>query len=426
MRVVIVGAGPIGLVCGIVLARRGHDVVVVDRDPGPDADGSWERRGVMQFRHPHFFRPNVRAVLAVIAPDLWEAVVAAGGVPVRPPGAPDGVAGLQCRRSTFETAIRRVAARQDGLVVRHGHATGPIVERGRVRGVRVDGGVVDAELLIDATGRAGRFGDDMRPPGDGGPCGFAYVSRMYRQRDGVHDLDETTTPIAQVYQGYMAIVFPQDAGTLSALIVRQADDDALALVRRPNCFDAAARIIPLLARWTDPRRFEPISPVMPGGGLTNTYRPQADTIGYLSVGDAVCTTNPAAGRGISLGLQQAAVMLELFERSGLDIAAPFQRWCDDNIKPWFEDHSYWDATLLRRFRGHDIDIEARIPSDVICAAAQIDRSVAPSAAQYLAMSALPQHPRPNARQSSRPPANRMASVICRRTEPQPAQSRNRS
>jgi 2-polyprenyl-6-methoxyphenol hydroxylase-like FAD-dependent oxidoreductase len=40
MRVVVVGAGPTGLFSAMVLARRGHQVVVVDRDPGPEQDGS--------------------------------------------------------------------------------------------------------------------------------------------------------------------------------------------------------------------------------------------------------------------------------------------------------------------------------------------------------------------------------------------------
>jgi len=77
-RVVVVGAGPIGLYSAIMLARAGNSVVVVDRDPGPQ-NGTWQRRGVMQFRHPHFFRHLVRQVLLDTAPDLWDALVAAGG-----------------------------------------------------------------------------------------------------------------------------------------------------------------------------------------------------------------------------------------------------------------------------------------------------------------------------------------------------------
>lgn len=34
--------------------RLGHQVTVIDRDPGP-ADGRWwDRKGVMRFHHPHF------------------------------------------------------------------------------------------------------------------------------------------------------------------------------------------------------------------------------------------------------------------------------------------------------------------------------------------------------------------------------------
>jgi 2-polyprenyl-6-methoxyphenol hydroxylase-like FAD-dependent oxidoreductase len=37
MRAVVVGGGPVGMFCGMALARRGDDVIVVDRDPGPPA-----------------------------------------------------------------------------------------------------------------------------------------------------------------------------------------------------------------------------------------------------------------------------------------------------------------------------------------------------------------------------------------------------
>jgi 2-polyprenyl-6-methoxyphenol hydroxylase-like FAD-dependent oxidoreductase len=47
VRVAIIGSGPTGLFLGAALARRGHGVTAVDRDPGPAADGSWTRRGVM-------------------------------------------------------------------------------------------------------------------------------------------------------------------------------------------------------------------------------------------------------------------------------------------------------------------------------------------------------------------------------------------
>jgi 2-polyprenyl-6-methoxyphenol hydroxylase-like FAD-dependent oxidoreductase len=38
MRAVIVGAGPTGLYTGMALARRGHEVTIIDRDPEPSGD----------------------------------------------------------------------------------------------------------------------------------------------------------------------------------------------------------------------------------------------------------------------------------------------------------------------------------------------------------------------------------------------------
>ena len=80
MRVSIVGAGPTGLTLGATLARRGHQVVAVDRDPGPAGDGSWRRRGVMQFEHPHGFRPQVRDLLLAEWPEAWQAWLHLGAV----------------------------------------------------------------------------------------------------------------------------------------------------------------------------------------------------------------------------------------------------------------------------------------------------------------------------------------------------------
>jgi len=67
----------------------------------------------------------------------------------------------------------------------------------------------------------------------------------------------------------------------------------------------------------------------------------------------------------------------------------FEAWCDEHIKPWYEDHLHWDATLLHRFRGEDIDLDAQIPSDVICAAADVDPAIMPAAGPYMGMMAPP-------------------------------------
>src|SRR5690242_11921804 len=122
MRVAIIGSGPTGLFLGAALARRGHAVVSVDRDPGPAADGPWGRRGVMQFHHAHAFRGQVLSALQAELPEAYEGWLAAGAERIMIPR-PDGVevpVGMRSRRETFERALRAVAAGQPGLELRRG------------------------------------------------------------------------------------------------------------------------------------------------------------------------------------------------------------------------------------------------------------------------------------------------------------------
>ena len=260
----------------------------------------------------------------------------------------------------------------------------------------MDGQTVDADMVIAAVGRASRFAAEARAPAEGATCGFSYAARMYRARPGT-ELSSSGRPMSSLHRGYLAMVFPQDGRTLSALIVRASADKALASLRHNHCFDAAASLIPQLAPWTDPGRFEPITDVMVGGGLTNSYRGQLDKDGRVAIpgvfflGDAVCTTYPAAGRGVSLGLRQAQALLTMLAHSGGDLrnaAEQFDAWCTASIRPWYEDHRDCDAAMLRRFNGEDIDTEAPIPSDVVCAAAAKDPAIWPAAQPYLAMQAL--------------------------------------
>jgi 2-polyprenyl-6-methoxyphenol hydroxylase-like FAD-dependent oxidoreductase len=115
MRVAIIGAGPTGLFLGATLQRRGHAVTVVDRDGGPEPDGSWPRKGVMQFHHAHAFRSPVAAALERELPGAFERWVELGAEPVNAPDT-DVRVGIRSQRPTFERALREVAAAEPGLV----------------------------------------------------------------------------------------------------------------------------------------------------------------------------------------------------------------------------------------------------------------------------------------------------------------------
>ena len=109
MQANVIGAGPTGSVAALLLARSGHRVTIVDRDPGPSG-GDWLRRGIFQFALPHAYRTPAVAHLQLQLPDVWRALLGAGGVPILGPAGPDQAVGLLCRRETFDT----VSGRQSG------------------------------------------------------------------------------------------------------------------------------------------------------------------------------------------------------------------------------------------------------------------------------------------------------------------------
>jgi len=178
MRVAIIGAGPAGMFAGAGLARRGHEVTAVERDPGPAADGTWPRRGVMQFHHAHAFRHQVVQALERELPEGLDQWITAGAEPVamRLPTGKEVPMGVRSRRETFERVLRAAAGRVPGLSIRRGHVEEVTRRRGRADGIRVDGSQLPAHLVIDASGRAGRVTRSLRPrlcPG----CGKRPPSR---------------------------------------------------------------------------------------------------------------------------------------------------------------------------------------------------------------------------------------------------------
>ncbi|GAB1693307.1 FAD-dependent oxidoreductase [Krasilnikovia sp. M28-CT-15] len=402
MHAAIVGAGPTGLFTAIALARRGHQATVVDRDGGPAPDGSWDRRGVMQFHHPHGLRQQIVEALEAELPEVRDALLAAGAeltIVEAGQGHPPLVAGMQCRRLTFERVLRAAAVAEPGVTLVRGHADDVLRGGGRARGVRVDGRDLDADLVLNATGRSGRFADDLRAPGAAADCGLAYVSRQYELLPGA-ERGPVNAPVGLMvrFRGYLAGVFLHDNRTVSVLIARPSTDRALALLRTTAAFDAAVQAIPGLDAWTSPERTRPITPVLPGGHLHNTYRGQLDEAGRVALpglvhlGDAVCTTNPTAGRGMATSLMQAhRIVRSLAEHRGDAEAATrdFDAWCAAEIRPWFLDHLAVDADEMRRWAGEDVDLSRPLGSGHIVAAAQADPRLMRVVGPYLSMRALP-------------------------------------
>jgi len=373
MHVAILGSGPAGMTAALLLTRQGHRITLVDRDPGPVPGQTWNRVGVMQFHLPHGFRSQCRRLLLDRLPEVYAAILDAGATVVVPDGVPDTAAMLSVRRSVFERAFWAVASDAPGVTRMTGHVHRIEVEDGRAVGIVVDSVFVAADLVVDAGGRAGRLSSPFRPLGRRVDCGMAYAARQYRLRP-----DATPGPVnggpgfMALHRGFLVMVFQHDGGTFAVLFVRPSDDKTLALLRHTDAFEAACRAVPGLAEWTDPDRSEPIDAVRAGAGLTNEYTAQPTEVARLvAIGDAFAMTNPQGARGVTLGMESAAVLADVLRDQGPDaVGAGLDAWGSSQLLPWFCDHVDWDAAMLDLWAGRPVDPDGPIGLEVVAAAAR--------------------------------------------------------
>lgn len=393
MEVIVVGAGIAGSICSLLLARQGHDVLLVDRDAGPPAHGGWQRRGVMQSHQPHTWRAPFRMVLLEHLPDVLARLEEAGVQAARADGAPEATSMLLCRREVLEPVLWAATAAEPGVTRVTGHADGIAVRDGRARGVVVDGREHDATLVVDASGRAGRLAREHRPAAEGGTCSMTYTSQVFRLLPDAEP-GPVNSPVGLLAfcQGYQPIVFVHDAGTFSALIIRAAHDPELDGLREPAGFAAAYGAIPGMADWTAPERSEPIGPVRTGGNLTNLFTGQPRLAGVVAIGDAVATTNPNGARGGSLAALGAVALARTVAEHPADPmawGAAMAAWSDREVRPWWADHVAVDASLHRRWRGEPPDPDGVVSSDLVSAALDDLPELIAELGPYFAMFALP-------------------------------------
>src|SRR5690606_28118688 len=177
-RVIVSGAGLGGLSTAALLAMDGHDATVLERDPQPLLEEAercwtgWERRGVNQFRLPHYLLPRWRQLLEHELPDVATALVDRGALRfeqirsmpteltggVRPDD--DQFTALTARRPVLEAGFASTAERIFGVHLRRGVGVAGLLTGDpslpgvpHVTGVRAeDGEERHADRVVDGGG----------------------------------------------------------------------------------------------------------------------------------------------------------------------------------------------------------------------------------------------------------------------------------
>ncbi len=329
-RVLIIGAGVVGLATAMLLESDGHEVVVLERDAalppehGAQAWAGWRRAGVNQFHQPHAFLARFRQIVETELPGVAEQLKGEGAlrldlindvVPTSISGGwQDGDERFELitgRRPFVESVLAR-AATSRGIVVRRGEAVagllaGPSDMRAvpNVIGVRTEHGEsIEADLVVDIGGRRSVLPTWLaelgaRPPAEErDDSGFMYFGRHFRARN--ESLPALIGVFRWDWDTISSLCLPADNGTWCLGLVVHAKDKALYGLRRLDRWEAALRSIKLVAHWLDGEPIDDGVSVLTRledrhRDLSVDGRPVAT--GVVAVGDAWAATNPSLGRG---------------------------------------------------------------------------------------------------------------------------------
>ncbi|MFI5908118.1 FAD-dependent oxidoreductase [Dactylosporangium sp. NPDC051541] len=340
---IVLGASIAGLTAAAALHDICDRVTVFDRDTLPDGPG--HRRGVPQSEHAHGLLARGRAVIEELFPGIVTELAAAGAVPLdiqrdflwvfgdrAVPRVESGLAGLSLSRPLLESALRRRVAALPGVTIIDGHeATGLSFDGTRVTGATVRpvaggaGQEVGADLVVDATGRGNRgpawlaeLGFE-RPREERIDSGTVYVSRDYRRVPGEQDFAGILSSPGGAARPYGGVVIGVDGDRWMVTLLGVGADQA-----PPTDPDGYRDFA---AKFPDPRFHRLLCDAEPLGDPMRLRLPASVRRRYerltrlperfVSVGDAVCSFNPAYAQGMTVAVAQARE-LGLVARDGLD------------------------------------------------------------------------------------------------------------
>ncbi len=329
---IVIGAGMAGLLAARVLADSFEHVALIEADELPDQ--ALPRKGTPQCEHVHALLKSGEGVLSGLYPGLKDALRAGGGheFSVRsrwrfygPGGWPEpadvGLTMLAQTRPMLEQIVRERTLRRPEIQLLRGRVR-DLEGEGEVSGVVVeqDGEKrrLEADLVVDATGRGGRTTTWLRDVGRMPPReelmrpDLRYTSALFSRRlaDGpdfggwlmfLQPPDTRSAVAIPVEGGAWQVTVgdrfggsvPPDEGAVRAFLQALPDPKLATLLRdeRPLTAFRTYRVADVRIRRFDERLEE---------------LPRA----YLPIGDAIATFNPIYAQGISVAALQAQALAE--------------------------------------------------------------------------------------------------------------------
>ena len=343
-KIVVVGGGICGLGASMMMARRGHEVVVLERNPEEPPESiekawdAWERTGVAQFRMGHWYMARWNNIIKRELPDLIPQFKEVGALSVNmaTDAMPDTIADrarrddddqfdvVTGRRPVFEWVMARAAMAEPNVEIRRGVGvsgliTGDSVADGvpHVVGVRTEtDDEITADLVIDAGGRRSALGTWLKDIGaapffeDSEDSGFRYYGRYFEK--SANGAPSPTRPMLAMLGSVAIIALPADNDTWMIGVITSAKDKVLYALTDEAAWHEVVVRTEMVAPYLDGNPITPIETMM---AIPDRYRRfvvdgKPVATGIAPIGDAWAATNPMRGRGISMGYMQTMVVID--------------------------------------------------------------------------------------------------------------------
>ena len=338
---IVIGGSIAGLLNARILSEYFQQVVILDRDELPKT--SEARRGVPQSVQPHVLLTKGYRILAEFFPDLPQQLQNNGALSIDwarefkhfvaghwgiKTEEPSDIVSVTCSRYLLEWTIRQELSKLPRIkIVEQSKVAGLIydAETDRVTGVKLDSGEIDADLVVDASGRSSQAPQWLEQIGHS-PASetvvnpfLGYATRRYKLPDNLQPdwkvMLISQTPPKDTRLGYLAQI---ENGELIATLGGYGKDfpplddggflEFARSLAQPDFFQAIAQATP-------------VSPIYAHRATANRMR-NYDRVklptGFIALGDAVCALCPVYGQGMTVSALGAKTLQAWLNKSSGD------------------------------------------------------------------------------------------------------------
>ncbi|WP_037672164.1 NAD(P)/FAD-dependent oxidoreductase [Streptomyces griseus] len=343
-RAVVIGAGLAGMLAAAALSGATDEVIVLDRDDLPDKPE--HRKGLPQGRHAHLLMAGGLAAMEGLVPGVdmrrhlldagaHELSLGSGMLALTPEGwfrrwRHESPRMFACSRALLDWAVRDAVLTHTKVEVRRATVVELTGDAGRVDGVRVssaDGDTsLEADFVVDASGRGSRVTHWLGGLGVTGvkertvDSGLVNATRVYRTPEGAERFPLTVLQ-ADPYAGRpgrSGMILPIEGGRWMVSLAGTRGGEPPA---DPDGFLRYALDLPdpIVGRLVSGA--QPLTDVHISRSTSNSRRylekAREWPEGFVALGDAVATFNPAYGQGMAVAALGARVLDDEIRRGGL-------------------------------------------------------------------------------------------------------------